>query len=78
MNECKDNNGSYQVITRYYDAGFGSQSDTVYLTSSLEEAKLERDRQIAMGAEYNHKDVDIVQLISHHWRDDEEDEEDEY
>jgi len=69
MEECKDNNGNYEVITVSH---FPERGNDVFATSSLEEAKCERDRLIDMAEEYNYASVKIVQVVSHHWREDEE------
>jgi hypothetical protein len=69
MEECEYNNGNYEVITVSH---FDGRHDDVFTTSSLEEAKCERDRLIDMADEYNYESVKIVQVVSHHWRDDDE------
>ena len=70
MEEHKENYGSYEVITVSH---FADRGNDVFTTSSLEEAKCERDRLIDMADEYNYASVRIVQVVSHHWREDDED-----
>ena len=69
MEECTANNGCYEVITVSH---YPERGNDGFVTSSLEEAKCERDRLIDMADEYNYASVKIVQVISHHWREDDE------